>query len=107
MVKELSPYIGQTALLNVENGALGIKIRIRDIRKVFNRFEHIHGLGHFTALEADDGRPIRGADFVELDAERDDDRIILVGCGCEDRCIGFGAEGAGARHEGRKVSKGN
>jgi len=60
-----------------------------------------------SLVETDDGRPIRGGDLVELDAERDDDRIILVGRSCEDRCIRFGAEGAGARHEGCKVSKGD
>jgi hypothetical protein len=27
---------------------------------VFDRFEHSHGFGDFTSLEADDGRPIGG-----------------------------------------------
>jgi hypothetical protein len=74
---------------------------------VFNCFEHSHGLGDFTSLEADDGRPIRGGDFVELDAERSDDRIILGRRGSEDRRIGSGTEGAGARHEGGKISEGD
>ena len=64
-------------------------------------------VGDFTSLEADDGRPIGGGDLVELDAERNDCRVVLGCGGSEDRCIGSGTEGASARYEGGEVSEGD
>ena len=52
--------------VNLEGGRLAVYVAL----VVFDCFEHSHGFGDITSLEADDGRPIGGRDLLELGAER-------------------------------------
>jgi hypothetical protein len=52
--------------VNPEGGRLAACVAL----VVFDRFEHSHGFGDITSLDADDERPIGGRDLLELGAER-------------------------------------